>query len=52
MQFISNLNKQKVAKAALIILSIPIMVTILYYINLFGVYFGTALRRLIFYWPC
>ena len=47
MQFVNTVKENKVLKTMLVILSIPIIVKVLYYINLAGVYFGTFLRYFI-----
>lgn len=52
MQFIKKINKKKILKTCIIILSVPLIVQVLYYINLMGVYFGTFLRKLTYYIVC
>ena len=46
MQFIKNIDKKEILKVVLIILSIPIIVKIMYFINILGVYFGSFLREI------
>jgi len=48
MQIIERINKNKILKTTIIILSIPVLVKIMYYINILGIYLGTFLRKLIY----
>lgn len=51
MQFLKALDKHRIVKVAIILLSIPLIVKVLYYINIVGVYFGSFLRRFVsFFW--
>lgn len=46
MQILDRINKQKVLRVILAILSVPFIVKALYFINLLGIYFGTFLRKI------
>lgn len=46
MQVLNKINIKKILKTALIILSVPFIVKILYFINLIGIYFGSFLREI------
>ena len=46
MQFIKELNKRNIAKIILLIVSIPIIVKVLYFINILGIVFGSYLREI------
>lgn len=45
MQFVKTINKKRIMEIMITILSIPIIVKILYFINIIGVYFGAFLRE-------
>lgn len=46
MQFIKRINKKKLLVIGIFILSIPIIMKILYFINILGIYFGSFLREI------
>ena len=46
MQFVKTINKSKIIEIIIAILSIPVIVKILYFINILGVYFGSFLREI------
>ena len=52
MWFIEKVKNNKLLKISLIIISIPFLLVLVYYLNLSGVYFGTFLRRLITGFKC
>ena len=46
MQLLKKINKQDIIKWVLFIISIPIIMKILYFINILGIMFGTYLREI------
>ena len=52
MRFIDKVKNSKILKVSLILLSIPIVLILVYYLNLSGIYFGTFLRRLVTGFKC
>lgn len=46
MSIVEKLNIRQIFKVILSILSIPIVVKILYFINILGIYFGSFLREI------
>ncbi len=46
MQFVKEINKKKIFEIIIAIISIPVIVKVLYFINILGIYFGSFLREI------
>lgn len=46
MQFVKSINYKNILEISVAILSIPLIVKIMYFINILGVYFGSFLREI------
>lgn len=46
MQFVKSINIKSITEIIIAIISIPVIVKILYFINILGIYFGSFLREI------